>query len=254
MARQQQEKLQFTSRLVTMGELASSLAHELNQPLSAIANYCMGSVTRLKAGKVKPEDILPAMEKASAQAQRAGNVIRRIREFVKRKAPNRRACTIETIVEDAVSFAELDAKVRMAQIQTTFKGELTLVRADPILIEQVLLNLIKNAMDAMRHLSPQDRIIEVLAEQQEKYVKVSVMDRGCGVPEYLKEKLFESFFSTKADGMGMGLNICRGIIEYHEGCLWVDEREGQGSLFCFTLPIATPNDEPITNTIQESEI
>jgi hypothetical protein len=252
MARQQQQKLQFTSRLVTMGELASSLAHELNQPLSAIANYCMGCVTRLKAGKVKPDDILPAMEKASAQAQRAGNVIRRIREFVKRKAPNRRAYTIETIVEDAVSFAELDAKNRMAQIQTTFKGELALVRADPILIEQVLLNLIKNAMDAMRDLPPQNRIIEVHAEQQEQYVKVSVVDRGCGVPEELKEKLFESFFSTKADGMGMGLNICRGIIEYHEGRLWVDSRQGQGSVFCFTLPVATPDDEPIT--IQESEI
>ena len=238
-ARNQQEKLQFTSRLITMGELASSLAHELNQPLSAIANYNAGSIARIKSGKSSVEDILPALEKATIQAQRAGNVIRRIREFVKRKAPNRKPCDIGQVVDDAVSFADLEARNQQARVQIVMDQDLPIVFADPILIEQVLLNLIKNAMEAMKDVNPTDRLVEISITRDEQNVQISVADRGHGVPEELREKLFESFFSTKSEGMGMGLNICRTIIEYHEGRLWVEPNPDGGSIFKFVLPPAT---------------
>ncbi|MFN7834242.1 MAG: PAS domain S-box protein [Burkholderiaceae bacterium] len=234
--RQQQEKLQFTSRLVTMGELASSLAHELNQPLTAIANYCMGGVARIKAGTAQAADILPALQKASEQAQRAGNVIRRIREFVKRKAPNRTTCAIGRIVEDAVSLAEIDARNYATVIHMSIEPNLANVQADPILIEQVLLNLIKNAMDAMQTAPVHARRIDITVEKRERQALVSVRDQGTGIDETLKSKIFESFFSTKIEGMGMGLNICLGIIEYHQGRLWMDTSQQKGTIFHFTLP------------------
>ena len=251
-ARTQQEKLQFTSRLITMGELASSLAHELNQPLSAIANYSAGSIARIKSGKSTVQDILPALEKATVQAERAGNVIRRIREFVKQKAPKRKACDIKQVIDDAVSLAELEARNQKATIRLTIDSELPQVYADPILIEQVLMNLIKNAMDAMRLVDVSDRFVDISATLHEKMIEVAVADRGHGVPEHLKEKLFESFFSTKSDGMGMGLNICRTIIEFHEGRLWVSSNNESGSIFRFILPLVTEERRSKYNNNEET--
>ena len=242
MANAQQEKLQFTSRLVTMGEMASLLAHELNQPLAAISNYSMGSVARIKSGKAELADILPALEKATQQAQRAGNVIRRIREFVKRKAPDRKACQLEKIIEDAVSFAEIDAKTRGIEIQMDMP-EVTppAVYADRILIEQVILNLIKNGMDAMAATEVSQRRIVVKVTEQNKALSLSVADFGSGIPEEAMEKLFEPFFSTKPEGMGMGLNICRSIVEYHDSTLDILKNTPKGTTFKFSLPLYQPD-------------
>ena len=238
MSRQQQEKLQFTSRLITLGELASSLAHEINQPLAAISNYNMGSVTRLKAGKVSPEDLLPVLEKVNVQAQRAGDVIRRIREFVKQQEPKRGPCPIGKIIEDAISFSRLEAKHQSARIEMNLPDALMSVVADPVLIEQVLMNLIKNGLEAMGHLPSEQKLIEIQVGQSAQFALIEVRDHGIGVPEEIRQRLFESFFTTKSDGMGMGLNICRTIIEYHQGQLWVEPAQGQGSVFKFTLPLA----------------
>lgn len=238
MSRQQQEKLQFTSRLITLGELASSLAHEINQPLAAISNYNMGSVTRLKAGKVSPEDLLPVLEKVNVQAQRAGDVIRRIREFVKQQEPKRGPCPIGKIIEDAISFSRLEAKHQSARIEMNLPDALMSVVADPVLIEQVLMNLIKNGLEAMGHLPSEQKLIEIQVGQSAQFALIEVRDHGVGVPEEIRQRLFESFFTTKSDGMGMGLNICRTIIEYHQGQLWVEPAQGQGSVFKFTLPLA----------------
>lgn len=238
MSRQQQEKLQFTSRLITLGELASSLAHEINQPLAAISNYNMGSVTRLRAGKVSPEDLLPVLEKVNVQAQRAGDVIRRIREFVKQQEPKRGPCPIGKIIEDAISFSRLEAKHQSARIDMNLPNALMSVVADPVLIEQVLMNLIKNGLEAMSHLQPEQKLIEIQVGQSAQFALIEVRDHGVGVPEDIRQRLFESFFTTKSDGMGMGLNICRTIIEYHQGQLWVEPAQGQGSVFKFTLPLA----------------
>ncbi len=237
-AKIQQEKLQFTSRLVTMGEMASLLAHELNQPLSAISNYSMGGVSRLKSGRCTADDLLPMLEKVTQQAQRAGNVIRRIREFVKRKAPQRKSATLHKIIEDAVVFAEIDAKNREVEIVIEALGDdFPDVFADRILIEQVLLNLIKNGMDAMVNTPSIYRRIAVKVERTSKTLVLSVSDHGSGIPEAIRDKLFEPFFSTKSEGMGMGLNICRSVIEYHDSRLEIEENQPMGTRFVFALPI-----------------
>ena len=233
-SRIQQEKIQLTSRLTTMGEMASSLAHELNQPLTAISNYSMGAVAMVKAGQTDPEKLLPALEKAAAQAQRAGKIISRIRDFVKRSEPQRQEVDIQIIVENAMSLAEIDAHKRGIEIVHQPLTEPPSVLADPILIEQVLLNLIKNGIESME--KSEQRTLTVNVSQQENTMEIAVIDAGHGVTD--PDRLFEPFFSTKSEGLGMGLNICRTIIESHHGQLWATKNPEGGTTFRFTLPCA----------------
>jgi PAS domain S-box-containing protein len=252
MSRQQLEKLQFTSRLITLGELASSLAHEINQPLAAISNYNTGCVNRLKSGRATPDQLLPVLEKVTVQAQRAGDVIRRIREFVKQQAPNRTACPIKKIVDDAIGFSQLEARRRSARIEQHIEDPELFVQADSVLIEQVLTNLIKNGLEAMGKNAIENRQIEIQVKTTGHQARVEVRDYGSGVPESIRDRLFESFFTTKSEGMGMGLNICRTIIEYHKGQLWMEPANGLGSVFIFTLPLATPTITKPSNTAGEA--
>ncbi len=238
--RQQQEKVQFTSRLMTMGEMASSLAHELNQPLTAINNYSQGVLNRLQKGPLPIDELLPALEKTSSQAQRAGKIIRRIREFVKRSEPRRRPTLAARVIEDAIGFAEIEAAKKRVSIVATVDPALPPLNADPILIEQVLLNLLKNAIDAMDHAIV--RRIDVTAgfASEPGLAEIAVIDRGSGIPEEHLANLFTPFFSTKSEGMGMGLNICRSIIEFHQGRFNVEpNREPTGgTVMRFTLALA----------------
>jgi PAS domain S-box-containing protein len=239
LVRQQQEKVQLTSRLITMGEMASSLAHELNQPLTAIANYSMGTVARVRStlesgGKTDQLELLQTLQKTSAQAERAGQIIRRIREFVKRSEPHRRRVSIRTIVDDAVGFAEIEATKSRITILTRVPDAIADIEADPIMIEQVLLNLLKNAVEAMADASLREVVVE--AKDRTTHIAFSVTDHGAGVAAELEGKLFEPFYSTKAEGMGMGLNICRSIIEFHHGRLWARNNPGGGCTFYFSLP------------------
>lgn len=233
-SRLQQEKIQLTSRLTTMGEMASSLAHELNQPLTAISNYSMGAVAMVKAGQTDPDKLLSALEKAAAQAQRAGKIISRIRDFVKRSEPRRQQVDIQTIVENAMSLAEIDAHKRGLEIIHHPLKDPPTVLADPILIEQVLLNLIKNGIEAMEQ--SEQRALTVQVSRHHNTIEVAVIDKGHGVAD--PDRLFEPFFSTKAEGLGMGLNICRTIIESHHGQLWATKNPEGGTTFRFTLPYA----------------
>lgn len=236
-SRQQEERLQRTSRLITMGEMASTLAHELNQPLSAIANYCAGCVTRMQSGKWKPEDVLAAMQKASFQADRAGKIIRRVREFVKKSEPRRSAVRLTDILDDALGFADIDARRTGIRLVADVEPELPPVFADRIMIEQVLLNLIRNGLDAMAETLPEQRLLVVRARSfGDDAVEVAVIDRGHGISEEGRQRLFTPFYTTKTEGMGMGLNICRSIIEFHDGRLIVDENPEGGTIFSFTLP------------------
>ena len=235
-SRVQQEKIQLTSRLTTMGEMASSLAHELNQPLTAISNYSMGAVAMLKAGNPKPEQLLEALEKAAAQAERAGKIISRIREFVKRSEPRRQKVPISRILDNAIAFAEIDARKRQVEIIRELPPDDPTVLADPILIEQVLLNLLKNGVEAMEH--SDYRSLHVRVTEQAPLVEIAVIDRGHGLRD--PERLFEPFYSTKSEGLGMGLNICRTIIESHHGRLWASANPEGGTIFRFTLPFAAP--------------
>ena len=250
--RQQEEKVQLTSRLITMGEMASSLAHELNQPLTAISNYSMGTVARVRrniatGAATDPVELLAMLQKTSAQAERAGHIIRRIREFVKRAEPRRRRCPLRGIVDDAVGFAEIEASKKQIAIRTQVPHNIADIDADPILIEQVLLNLIRNGCEAMEDRTARTGAREIVVAVRNvaadnndgrsgEHVEFAVIDRGQGIDAALYEKLFEPFYSTKAEGMGMGLNICRSIVEFHGGRLWAAPNPAGGTIFRFTLP------------------
>ncbi|XQM30345.1 oxygen sensor histidine kinase FixL [Burkholderia gladioli] len=249
LAHQQEEKLQFTSRLMTMGEMASSIAHELNQPLAAINNYCSGTVALVKSGRGTAETLLPALEKTAQQALRAGMIVKRIREFVKRSEPKRQAARVADIVADAVGLAEIEARKRRIRIVTEIRARMPIIYVNPVLIEQVLMNLMKNAAEAMGEVKDPntDGLIRVVADIDAGFVNIRVIDQGPGVDEASAERLFEPFYSTKSDGMGMGLNICRSIIESHRGRLWVVnniEADGRvsGATFHCSLPIGAPED------------
>ena len=258
LARQQQDRMQFTSRLTTMGEMASSLAHELNQPLSAISNYCMGVAKRLE-GTLDPivsKDILPALEKASAQAHRAGTIIRRIRGFVKRSEPKRHSSSLEEIINDAVGLVEIEAHRHRLSITSSLADNLPEINVDPVLILQVLVNLLKNALDSVREAYPLSSRwsappVNISADLDTStfpaMMRIRVTDSGGGVAESVVERMFEPFFSTKADGMGMGLNICRSIIESHHGRLWAsnvmdsERTKLTGCTFTILLPLESPD-------------
>jgi len=234
----QLERLEQTSRLITMGEMASSLAHELNQPLAAIANYNMGCVNRLQANDYRPEELLAAMQKASAQAERAGKIIRRVRDFVKKSEPNRGAVEIADVIEEVIGFAEIEARKAGVRISVSVPSDLPAAYADKIMIEQVVLNLVKNGIEAMHDTPRRERELAISARANGKdFIEVKVADRGHGVLVGQTEKLFAPFYTTKPEGMGMGLNICRSIIEFHHGRLWAVTNSGGGSMFSFTLPV-----------------
>ncbi|KAA0910976.1 PAS domain-containing sensor histidine kinase [Pusillimonas sp. ANT_WB101] len=246
-SRRQEEKVQLTSRLTTMGEMASSLAHELNQPLTAISNYSMGAVAMLKSGNSDPERLLVALQKAAEQAERAGKIISRIREFVKRSEPRRQRVPAMRIVENAVGFADIDARKRQITIALDMPESIPDVMADPILIEQVLLNLLKNGVEAMEQ--SDYRTLHLVITDQEALVEFAVIDRGHGLRD--PNRLFEPFYSTKSEGLGMGLNICRTIIESHHGRLWASANPDGGTIFRFTLPRATPQAASSSEDTQE---
>lgn len=236
LTRQQQEKLQFTARLVTMGEMASTLAHELNQPLSAIASYTTGCLNRLEAGDLPRDELGDALRKLATQAQRAGRIIRQVHDFVRRSEPQRAPCGINAIVDEATGLIEADAHKRGMRIVRDLAEGLPELMADRVMIEQVLLNLMRNGMEAMQATPAEKKQLIVSTAAVEGGVMVGVADHGSGIAQDAAEHLFEPFYSTKPEGMGMGLNICRSIIEFHKGRLWVDDNLGGGTTFRFTLP------------------
>jgi PAS domain S-box-containing protein len=241
---QQQKRLEQTSRLITMGEMASSLAHELNQPLSAIANYCAGCVKRMQAGNYKLDDLLAAMQKASDQAERAGKIIRRMRDMVKKGDPNRQPIGLEELVDETRAFADIDAQRTGTQIVVDLPENLPKIVVDRIMIEQVLLNLFKNGIEAMSDVPVERRLLTLQAQRiDERMLEITVADQGHGLAEEDIEKIFAPFYTTKAEGMGIGLAICRSIIEFHQGRLWVEPRREGGTVFHFTVPIEDIGEE-----------
>ncbi|MBS1161887.1 MAG: sensor signal transduction histidine kinase [Proteobacteria bacterium] len=240
---QQQKRLEQTSRLITMGEMASSLAHELNQPLSAIANYCAGCIKRMQDGNYRFEDLLAAMQKASDQAERAGKIIRRMRDMVKKSDPNRQPVALEEIVDEARAFADIEAQRTGTQIIVDLPENLPRIVVDRIMIEQVLLNLVKNGIEAMGDVPFERRRLVIRARLvDERMLEVAVTDQGHGLAEEDIERIFAPFYTTKAEGMGIGLAICRSIIEFHQGRLWVEPQREGGTVFRFTVPIEEENE------------
>ncbi len=256
-AAQQNERAQTASRLITMGEMASSVAHELNQPLTAINNYCNGMVTRIKAEKISTEDLLLALEKTAKQAHRAGQIIQRIRSFVKRSEPNRTPSDVGMMVSNAMELAEIELRRHHVRLSHYIAARLPQVMVDPILIEQVLINLMKNAAESIEHAnlptarrSVELRVVPKTMDEQ-NVVAFSVLDSGRGLSPEVMGRLYEAFYSTKAEGMGIGLKLCRSIVESHQGRLEAENlyngSEVVGCRFTFWIPVmavATKLPEP----------
>ena len=246
-AAQQNERAQTASRLITMGEMASSVAHELNQPLTAINNYCNGMVSRIKSKQISNDDLLVALEKTAKQAHRAGQIIQRIRAFVKRSEPNRTSADVATIVSNAMELADIELRRHHVRLSHYIAARLPAIMVDPILIEQVLINLMKNAAESIAHAhlptarrSVELRVIPKVIEDQ-SVVEFSVLDSGRGLSPEVKARLFEAFYSTKAEGMGIGLKLCRSIVESHQGRMEAENLyngdEVVGCRFTFWIPV-----------------
>ena len=237
LARRQQERLQQTARLITMGEMASTLAHELNQPLSAIASYCTGCLNRLRSGSFQGDELAVALDKLAGQAKRAGQIIRRVHDFVRKSEPNVAPCSLVRVVEDCVALMESDAKQQGVKLVMEAADDVPTVLGDRILLQQVVINLMRNGIESMAQTPRGDRALSVAVQAVDGVVLTRIRDRGCGVSPENAEKLFSPFFTTKTEGMGMGLNICRSIIEHHQGRLWFEPDPEKGTAFLFTLPV-----------------
>jgi two-component system, LuxR family, sensor histidine kinase DctS len=238
--RQQQEKLESGARLATMGEISSMLAHELNQPLAAISSYTAGALNVLeradKGVPIEPTLLRRALEQARQQAQRAGQIIKSVHEFVKKSEPQREEVAIRSVVDGVRALVELQARKAYVTLLFDVPSQLPTVLADRLMLEQVLLNLTRNGVEAMAEVPPERRILRVAASCDAAQVSVSVIDNGHGIPPDVAERLFSPFFSTKAEGMGMGLSICRTAIEFHGGTLTHAPNPGCGTVFTFSLP------------------
>jgi two-component system sensor histidine kinase DctS len=224
-----------------MGEISSMLAHELNQPLAAISSYTTGALNMLgraadSGAALDPAVLKPALERASVQARRAGQIIRSVHEFVKKREPLRQLVDIRSVVDSIGALIEMQASKSFVAIQTTIPPGLPPVSADRIMLEQVLLNLTRNAIEAMQDIAPERRLLRIVAAREGAQVTVSVIDRGHGIAPEVAERLYSPFFSTKAEGMGMGLSICRTAIEFHGGTLTHTDNPGGGTIFKFALP------------------
>ena len=237
-----QSELVHISRLTAMGEMASTLAHELNQPLSAINNYLKGSRRLLEgAGDERSAVMRDALDKAADQAMRAGEIIRRLRDFVSRGESERRVESITKLVEEASALALVGVKDRGIRVGFQFDPATDLVLADRVQIQQVLLNLIRNAMDAMEGSQLRDLNVAI-AGADERQVRISVTDTGSGISPDIAEQLFQPFITTKRQGMGVGLSISRAIVEAHGGRIWVEPNPAGGTIFHFTLATVDEGD------------
>jgi two-component system sensor kinase FixL len=236
-ARVLQERLTHFSRLSTMGEMAAGLAHEINQPLSAIATYARACQRILVQPDADTHDVIAALEQINAQALRAGEVIRRLRNFVKNREVKREPVDSARLLEDLSTLAETDARLHNIRLRLDCEESLPTVYADPIQLQQVVLNLVRNAIDAMAE-APEDRREVVLSTRlaADGEVEITVADRGTGLAPEATEHLFNPFFTTKASGTGLGLAISRSIVRAHGGRLWHTPNDGCGVRFHFTLP------------------
>ncbi len=249
LSRASQDRLQATARLATMGEMASLLSHELNQPLAAIASYASGSINLMRApqGAGQGADLSAiegAMRRIAEQADRAGKVIKSVHDFVRRRERDRETLTPAALVDSVMPLVSLQARKLQVRVETQLAPGLPPLTCDRTMVEQVLLNLARNAMQAMEQVPLADRVLllrvqPVAAGERgaRRWLEFEVVDRGPGIAPEVAERLFTPLFTTKAEGMGLGLSLCRTVIEQHGGALSFEPHPAGGTIFRFTLPV-----------------
>jgi two-component system sensor histidine kinase DctS len=248
LSRASQERLQATARLATVGEMASLLSHELNQPLAAISSYATGSLNLLKQSVVQPAersllDLQMAFERIAEQAGRAGKVINSVHDFVRRRDQDREVVKPQTLIDAVLPLVQLQARKLHVRLEVKVAEGLANVLCDRTMVEQVLLNLARNGMQAMDHPEIFKRLLTIQVKRAASslslgWIEFAVIDLGHGISEDISKKLFTPFFTTKSEGMGLGLSLCRTVVEQHGGHLDFEAVLPKGTLFRFTLPTA----------------
>lgn len=243
---QQQAQLAHVLRLGTVEGIAAQLAHEINQPLAAVVNFANGLLNRFRAGHVDIAGMQVASEHIRQQALRAANVIRRLREFVRKESPRRQSCSLNHVVRDAAYLIEAEATQQRVQLTIVLAPEDPTVVIDRVQIEQVVLNLLRNGLEAVQATRRKKRLLSITTAvaPATQTVSVHVSDSGSGLPPGAATQLFEAFFTTKSHGLGMGLAISRSIIEAHEGTISAAPNTSHGTTFTFTLPLAKARPKP----------
>lgn len=232
-----EEQLLSSSRAMSVGEMTTTLAHEINQPLATILNCLTAGRMLLGQRGARAQRVRQALDLAYEQAEQAAAVIARLREFVRKREPHRESQSLKTLVDHVVQLQQLDAQKHRVRIAVELEPHLPRVLVDRVMVEQVLTNLVRNGIEAMYLTHPAERMLTIAARlDMDGRVEVRVLDRGPGVSAGEEAQLFTPFFTTKPNGMGIGLAICRSIIEFHEGHLCFERHAPGGSAFTFTLP------------------
>ena len=237
--RELQAELAHTHRLSLMGEMASGLAHELNQPLTAIRLYAKGCARRLRSGEGAGDEVLAAMDRLSAEVLRAGEIVSWIRGFVRKKQPRTMSVDMNGLIREAIDLLSHEFREQHIQVNLDLSHRLPRVEADKIEIQQIILNLTRNSMEAMNANGSRSGDMTISTSKAENgAIEVAIHDAGPGMPPEVLARAFDSFFTTKPNGMGLGLSICRSMVEAHGGRLWANSIVGEGTTFHFALPTA----------------
>jgi two-component system sensor histidine kinase DctS len=236
--RQNDEQLQHAQRLASLGEMASTLAHELNQPLMALSNFASAAKAFAKQGN--QQLLVSSLDETVVQAQRSAEIVRRIRGFVRQRTVGTEDCSVAALAGNALALLQGEMRMRRARAVLRIPPGLPEVRGDRVLLEQVLLNLLSNSLQAMQAVPPEQRLVEIEAGLNEGHMHIRVADRGPGIDAAVADQVFAPFFTTKTGGLGLGLNICRTIVEAHRGRLSFADRPGGGTVFTLELEISSP--------------
>ena len=238
--RQRMLELAHVSRLSTMGEMATEIAHELNQPLTAIASYSDTCIRLMNSLNFQSADLHEALSEIAGQSERAGEMIRRLRSFARKETPEQLPLDINALVQGMVRLTNVEARWNHVEFVLNLGDSLPQVAADKVLIEQVIINLIRNAIDAMGDHQCETRRLTIRSiVNKQDFLEVSIEDTGPGLSYDVLTKIFQPFYTTKSTGMGMGLSLSQSIIEAHGGKIWAANNEGNGAIFRFTLPLLT---------------
>src|SRR5215831_16587803 len=237
-ARRSREQVELLSRVSLLGEMTASLAHELNQPLAAIVNNATAAMQYLEQGRLKPEQLKDILNDVVADGRRACDVMQNVRNAIKKGSAIRGQINLNDVVKTVAHMVQADAAAHSCKIELHLTPDLPAVEGDPTQIQQVLINLVLNAFDAMRDAPPSRRVVDIATNSNgDGTIGVAVRDYGSGISEATRERLFEQFFTTKDDGLGMGLAIVRSIVEAHGGTIWAENAQGGGARFCLRLPV-----------------